>query len=191
MTLLCTRCWEQQHGRAARWRRVSTAGVTQPCCSGRPHCAEIPTPLAPRLALRDMDALCIKGWSKMRPYRHTAPVRGEGQADLKTPATAWAPENAGPTRIARGRTSALAAARTYPSGRPLVPRYARPMPLKTYRNEFQEWAIRHSWWVDSRPLVLWRTATLLRPCMPAGARDAPPSYSGLRGPAGLCRVEPL
>lgn len=94
VTLLCSRCWERQHGRAARCRRVSAAGVTQPCCSGRPHCAEIPTPLGSgRSPYATWMPCASRVWSKMRPYRHTAPVRGERQAELKTTATVWAPED--------------------------------------------------------------------------------------------------
>jgi len=35
------------------------------------------------VALRDVDALCIKGWSKMQPYRQRGPLVHDRQRKLK------------------------------------------------------------------------------------------------------------
>jgi hypothetical protein len=41
------------------------------------------------VALRDMDALCIKGWSKMRPCLERAPYPAERQQELKINVKVW------------------------------------------------------------------------------------------------------
>ena len=44
------------------------------------------------VALRDMDALCIKGWSKMRPYRERALGAAKRQRKLMINVKVWRTE---------------------------------------------------------------------------------------------------
>jgi hypothetical protein len=67
--------WARQHGHAARWRRICPAGVTQPCCPGRPRCAEIP----------------VRGVGAGRPTRHGCLVhQGFGTRCGPTNSLRWA-----------------------------------------------------------------------------------------------------
>ena len=45
------------------------------------------------VALRDMDAVCIKGWSKMRPCREPALDTAERQPKLKINVKVWRTED--------------------------------------------------------------------------------------------------